>query len=62
MTAVVGIIMPVVPTAPAEEHASERTRVDTSAVMDTSISGIPSRCQPSDRTVRSCRTGYSARP
>jgi hypothetical protein len=33
MTGMVGIITPTVPTAPAEEHASERTRVDTVAVM-----------------------------
>jgi len=33
MTDMVGIIVPTVPTAPAEEHASERTRVDTVAVM-----------------------------
>jgi len=33
MTAMAGIIVPAVPTAPEEEHASERTRVDTVAVM-----------------------------
>ncbi len=61
MTAIAGIIVPAVPTAPAEEHALEKTRVDTVAVMSMSIGGIPTRCQPSDRTVRRARR-YSARP